>query len=231
MTVAVATTSPDALILTMDPAAVGVIVGTLFGGDPGMAAAAIERPLSPTEIEVASIVFEEIAKAMNGSGARALEIRLPLAPAITGAELQKQVLRDGPGVRMEFSVSTPASSGLISPTMPQRFLLKHRGAAGVPSGGGAAANWSQRFSDEVMRSAVDLQATMPLASMTLEQLAGLHEGQIIKLDEHSQSQAKLSARQKTLFVCEFGKLGQNYTVRIRHPFDAGQELMDGLLPA
>ena len=49
--------------------------------------------------------------------------------------------------------------------------------------------------------------------------------------QQAQSKALLSARQKTLFVCEFGKLGKNYTVRIRHPFDAGQDLMDGLLSA
>ena len=56
-------------------------------------------------------------------------------------------------------------------------------------------------------------------------------GQVIELEGDAQSQAKLSARQKTLFVCEFGKLGQNYTVRIRHPFDAGQDFIDGLVPA
>ncbi|RVC06359.1 flagellar motor switch protein FliM, partial [Mesorhizobium sp. M7A.F.Ca.CA.002.15.2.1] len=33
------------------------------------------------------------------------------------------------------------------------------------------------------------------------------------------------------FVCEFGKLGQNYTVRIRQPYDAGQDFIDGLMPA
>jgi flagellar motor switch protein FliM len=66
--------------------------------------------------------------------------------------------------------------------------------------------------------------------MTLGEIAMLQEGQIIELEENAQSQARLSARNMTLFVCEFGKLGQNYTVRIRHPFDAGQDLMDTLLP-
>jgi flagellar motor switch protein FliM len=31
-------------------------------------------------------------------------------------------------------------------------------------------------------------------------------------------------------VCEFGKLGANYTVRVRHPYDAGQQFIDGLFP-
>lgn len=80
-----------------------------------------------------------------------------------------------------------------------------------------------------MRSGVDLQATMPLARMTLGDVASLKVGQLIEFQADAQSQAKLSARQKTLFVCEFGKLGQNYTVRVRHPFDAGQDLMEGLV--
>jgi flagellar motor switch protein FliM len=71
---------------------------------------------------------------------------------------------------------------------------------------------------------------MPLARLTLGDLAGFEAGQIIEFEETAQSQARLSARDKTLFICEFGKLGQNYTVRIRHPYDAGQDFIDGLMP-
>ena len=72
---------------------------------------------------------------------------------------------------------------------------------------------------------------MPLARLTLGQIAGLQQGQIIAIDPAAQSSALLSARNKTLFVCEFGKLGQHYTVRVRHPYDAAQDFIDGLLPA
>ena len=231
MTIAASASSPDALVLTMDPQAVAVIVSALFGGDPDVAVAPIARGLSPTETEVATLVFEEIAKAVNGSGDRAFEFKLPLPAAISGADLKKHVIRDGPGVRAVFAVSTPAGSGKIALTMPQRVLLKHRGRNGAAqeSAAGPAAQWRQRFSEEVMRSTVDLQATMPLGRMTLAEVAGLHEGQVIEIEAEAQSQVRLSARQKTLFVCEFGKLGQNYTVRIRHPFDAGQDFIKGLM--
>lgn len=229
MTIAASASSPDALVLTMDPQAVAVIVSALFGGDPDVAVAPIARGLSPTETEVATLVFEEIAKAVNGSGDRAFEFKLPLPAAISGADLKKHVIRDGPGVRAVFAVSTPAGSGKIALTMPQRVLLKHRGGA-QEGAAGPSAQWRQRFSEEVMRSTVDLQATMPLGRMTLAEIAGLYEGQTIEIEAEAQSQARLSARQKTLFVCEFGKLGQNYTVRIRHPFDAGQDFINGLMP-
>jgi flagellar motor switch protein FliM len=231
MTIAASASSPDALVLTMDPAAVALLINALFAGDVDEPVEPIGRDLSPTEVEMATMVFEEIAKAVNGSGPRAFEFKLPLPMAITGTELRRHILRDGPAVRVAFSVSSSANAGNISLTMPQRVLLKHRGEGGAHvAGTQPEPDWQARFGEEVMRSNVDLQATLRLARMTLGDIAMLQEGQVIELDETAQAEAHLSARNKTLFVCEFGKLGQNYTVRIKHPFDAGQDLMDTLLP-
>lgn len=225
MMVAASPASPDALVMTMDPHAVALVVTALFGGDPGIAATPISRDLSPTETVVASRVFEEIARGMGGSGNKAFEIAFPPPRAISGTEMKKHILRDGPGVRIELAVSTPAGVGKVVLSIPQRLLKANPDA----QKGGVAGQFGQRFGEEVMRSGVELQATMPLARMTLGQIAGLQAGQIIEFEGDAQSQAKLSARQKTLFVCEFGKLGQNYTVRVRHPFDAGQDIMEGLV--
>lgn len=231
MTVAASASSPDALILAIDPQAMALVVHGLFGGDPDTAPAPIRRDLSPTELDVAAMVFEEIAKAVNGSGNRAFEFRLPLPRAMTGAELRKHILRDGPGVRVVFAVSTPAGAGQIVLTMPQRVLLKHRGDTVPGPGEPKASEWTNRFGEEILRSGVELQATMPLSTMTLGELAQIAVGQVLELDVEAPAQVKLSARRKTLFVCEFGKLGQNYTVRVRQPYDAGQDFIEGLLPA
>ncbi len=231
MTVAASASSPDALILSANPAAITLLVHALFGGDVDETLTPLDRDLSPTETEIASMVFEEIARAINGSGPRAFEFRLPLPSAISGADLKRHILRDGPAVRVVFSIASAANAGTIVLTMPQRVLLKHRGEAGAPAPAAEAeAEWQERFGEEVMRSTVNLEATLHLARMTLGEIAGLREGQVIELDDTAQTQARLSSRNKTLFMCEFGKLGQNYTVRIRHPFDAGQDLMETLLP-
>jgi len=233
MTVASSPSSPDALILLMDPAAIALVVGVLFGADADAPPLVVERPLSPTEVEVSGMAFEAVANAINGSGSRAFEFRMPLPGAITGEELGNLVIRDGPAVRVVFALGKAGQGGTLSLTMPQRVLLKHRSDGATFVGGAAApeSEWREKFNEEVMRSAVTLEATMPLTTVTLGQLAGIQAGQVIEFQEAAQSQAKLSARGKTLFVCEFGKLGQNYTVRIRHPYDAGKDLMDGLIPA
>jgi flagellar motor switch protein FliM len=229
MTIAASASSPDALALSIDTEAIAVVVSALFGGDPADPAAPIARALSPLELDVATQVFEQVAQALNGSGERALELRLPVPLAFTGTEMARHLLRDGPAVRVTLSIATAASRGAIALTMPQRVLLKHRGGTGMPAMETAQpADWRARFSEEVMRSTVTLEATMPLSRLTLGQIAGFAPGQVIELDETAQVNARLTARDRTLFVCEFGKLGQNYTVRIRHPFDAGQDFIDGL---
>ena len=223
---AASTSSPDMIVIAADPGALGLIVNAFFGADPAMAAPPIERALSATELHVASVLLEETAKAVGRSSNGAFEAKLPLPTVLAGADLRKFAVRDGPAARAVFTLTSPAGTGTVTLTLPQRLLLKPR----IDAAPGASPEWRARFGEEVMRSAVTLQATMPLARMTLGELACLQAGQLIEMDADAWMQAKLSARQKTLFVCEFGKLGQNYTVRVRHPFDAGQDLIDGLMP-
>ena len=231
MTIVASATSSDAMTVVIDAPAIAITVCTLFGGDPEMPASPIERDLSQIEVDVSTMVFQQVAQALNGSGRRSLDLRLPVSRATSGTEAKRHVLRDGAAVRIVFGISTPADSGTVTVTMPQRIVLASRDSAAGVSQDDHSASWRARFSEEVMRSTVALEATMPLARLTLGDLADFEIGQVIEFEETAQSQARLSARGKTLFVCEFGKLGQNYTVRIRHPYDAGQDFIDGLMPA
>ncbi|MER8445812.1 FliM/FliN family flagellar motor switch protein [Mesorhizobium sp. M1066] len=231
MTVIGSSASSDAMTLVIDAPAIAIMVCTLFGGDPDLPASPIERDLSQIEIDVSTMVFQQVAQALNGSGKRSLDLRLPAPRAMSGTEAKRYVLRDGAAIRIVLGISTPADSGTVTVTMPQRVVLASRDGAVPVSDDDHGPSWRARFSEEVMRSTVALEATMPLARLTLGELAGFQIGDVIEFEETAQSQARLSARGKTLFVCEFGKLGQNYTVRIRHPYDAGQDFIDGLMPA
>lgn len=232
LVVAASATSPDALMLIADSDAIALLVSALFGGDPDTPVMAIARPLTSIELELASVVFEATATALNGSGVRALSIKFPMAGALSGDDVRKLVIRDGPAVRISFKLVAPSGEGRFTVMMPQRVLLLHRGDA---SGGKVVAEqpeeqWRARFSEEVMRSAVRLEATIPLPRMTLGELSSLFVGQVIEMPETAPTSTRLSARHRTLFTCEFGKLGQNFTVRVIEPYDAGKEFIAGLMP-
>jgi flagellar motor switch protein FliM len=227
LTIAPSAISADALLLLIDADAIAILVSALFGGDPDMPAVPIGRELSPTELDVVNMVFHNVAAAVNGTGDRSLEIRFPIPPAITGEELQKQLLRDGPAARLVFEVSTPLNTGTMELFMPHRVLLWQRKDREADKG---AAAWGERLGEEIMRSTVRLDANVPLAAMTLGEIAGIRVGQVIEIPEAAQTETCLAARDRTLFVCEFGKLGEKYTVRVRHPFDPNQNFIDGLFP-
>ncbi len=228
MSIAAADTSPDALLMTMEPDALSLVLSALLGADDTLPLVPISRDLSPIEVDVAERLFDMFARALNGSGGRSLAVKFPLPRPITGGDIGKQVIRDGPGVSLAFELRLGANRGRVHVTMPQRILAQHRSEGTAPAQAGAAA-WRERFNEEIMRSAVQLDATMPLAKLTLGQLAALQPGQIIEMPADATTQTKLHAKDRTLFVCEFGKLGQNYTVRVAQPFDSQQEFMDGLL--
>jgi len=230
MSVVAAAASADALLMLLDADAIALIVGALFGADPEMPFIPIERDLSPTELEIADMTFRAAALAINGSGQRSLDIRLPLRPAVTGADLQKQILRDGPAVRIVFVISNGSGSGTLELYMPQRVLLKHRAGPGDSAGSVSSHIWSARFGEEIRRSSVRLDAVIPLARMTLGEIALLQPGQIVPMADATPGDTRLCARNKTLFTCEFGKLGQHYTVRIKQPYDENRDIIEGLLP-
>lgn len=138
--------------------------------------------------------------------------------------------RDGPAAILEFRIHSPLASGVISVLMPQRVLLTHRGDAMAENDSPlVASKWRARFSEEVMRSNVNLEATVPMSKFTLGEIAKWQVGQVIEMPDNAQAQTQLSARRKTIFVCEFGKLGNHFTVRVGQPFDAGKDFLDRLV--
>ncbi len=226
LTIASSAHSPDALMISVDAAAVSLLTSLLFGGSPLVGVSPINRPLSQVEAGICALFIQRIAEALNGAGTRAMHVRFPIAQPISGDERRKQAFRDGPSATLVYRLSTPGGEGRVRVTMPQRIVLAPRGD---DAKAGVGNEWQARFGGEVMRSMVTLKATVPLGRMTLGDIAALQPGQVIEMSAEAPGETRLAAKDKTLFVCEFGKLGQNYTVRIKEPFNAEAELMNGLL--
>lgn len=216
--------APDALLLVVDAGALALLVSAMFGGDPGLALPPIAREASAIEQDVAAAVLAELAQALNGSGG--LNLVLPLPAMVSGAAARKTAFRDGPAVRITLRLVSPAASGEIHLFVVQRVLLQRRDG---PSATGEG-EWGPRIGEEIMRSGVVLEAVMPMGRFTLGAIAAFAPGSVVPFEPGAQTEARLLVRGRTLYLCEFGRLGAQYTVRIREPFDAAQDFMDGLLP-
>jgi flagellar motor switch protein FliM len=231
LTVGSSKASPDALSIRLEAKAIAVLVNALFGAEAEVGAGGIDRDLSPVEIEVANLVCRLLAVAYNGFNGPAQRLKLPLPSVASGDGLKEFAVRDGPGLRIDFAIGAEAERGLVSLFMPQRIVLQ-RGeeeAADPAVAEAQSAEWAARFNEEVMRARVTLQATLSVGRMTLGQVAAFRRGQVIELSRTAPTETRLSARNKQLFVCEFGRLDENYTVRIRTPVAEGQDIIDGLV--
>ena len=231
LTVGASTSSPDALSIRLEARAIAVLVNTLFGAEAEVAAGGIDRDLSPVEVEVANLVCRLLAVAYNGSNAPAHRIKLPLPAVVSGDGLKEFAVRDGPGLRIDFVIGSELERGRISLFLPQRIVLRRGGdeAADPDLADAVSAEWAARFNEEVMRARVTLQATLSVGRMTLGQVAAFRRGQVIELSRSAPTETRLSARNKQLFVCEFGRLDENYTVRIKTPVAESQDIIDGLV--
>jgi flagellar motor switch protein FliM len=227
LTVAPSANSPDALLISMDAGAVSLLTALLFGAGSDAPVAQIARPLSAMETDISAAVFQCVAESLNGSGTRALNVRFPLPRPIAGEDRRKQVHRDGPSARLVYRVFTEGGSGLLCVTMPQRVVLAPRGGEDAAAGG---SDFQARFGGEIMRSRVSVQATIPMGTLTLDEVASLFEGQVLEMPADAPGDTKLASKDKTLFICEFGRLGGHYTVRVKHPFDPEADLINHLLP-
>lgn len=230
VTIAASKVSPDALAIRIDEQAIAIFVNALFGAEPDMGAGRLGRELSPVEVEVANLVCRLFAAAFNGLSTPAQQVKLPLPSVLSGDNLRGTALRDGPAVRIDYQVGGEPEAGRISLYMPQRVILR-RGADSAEPGESDAqtSEWTARFNEEVMRSKVKLEATMPVGKMSLGSIAALRKGQVIELAKSAPTETLLSAKNKLLFVCEFGRLEQNYTVRIKGPADSEKDDISGLL--
>ena len=119
-----------------------------------------------------------------------------------------------------FRIHSPVASGVISVLMPQRVLLTHRadGVAEVDSPL-VASKWRARFSERGHALQGQARGDSPACELYPgrdSHLAG--SARPSKCPGNAQAQTRLSARRKTIFVCEFGKLGNHFTVRVRQPF-------------
>lgn len=220
----------DTAFMALDADALALVVCAMFGGDPGLGLAPIARDPSAIEVEVAATLFAALAEALNEGGALGLE--LPLPEIKTGGEARKFAPRDGPAARITLRLAAGGHGGDVTLIVLQRILLGRRGAtlaANAPQGAGSTGAGGG-IGGEVMRSAISVEATMPLARTTLGAVSGFAVGQVVAFDDGALAQARLLVRGKPIFSGEFGRLGASYTVRVREPFSEAKDFMDTLLP-
>lgn len=209
------------------------LMETLLGAQAEFIAEPIKRPLSNIEIDLAVMLFERFANVLR-SGVNAAGGFEPIFERPHNWESRPKPDKDhideyAAFIHMSIKLGKITSDfGLV---IPQKALLKTRVTAPKSKGqvSKARKEWAEQLAIQVRKSHVTLEARVNLESLTLKTVAKLAVGDVIPFLEKGDITVDVSANGKELYACEFGRAGEQYTVRIKSTHSSDNEILRHLI--
>jgi flagellar motor switch protein FliM len=205
----------------------------MLGADPSTIEQPAERPLSEIELDLATMVFERLANVLrsgvNAPGGFEAMLERPHNADDRKAPEPDAPVEYGASIRMTIEIGKVTSEiGLI---IPQRALLKTKVVAPKSKGQIAKSKqeWADRIKEQVRRSPVTLEARVKLQSLALKTISRLAAGDVIPFEDKKDVKVQVSANGKDMYVCEFGRSGERYTVRVKDNISTEDEILNHLL--
>jgi flagellar motor switch protein FliM len=220
------------ILIGLDDQLVFATVEALFGGDSSEPPVPTGRPLSTVETDVAQIMFEQSAKALQTAFSAFVETTFKFERMETRVDFANVVPRSSFAVMASIQLRILDRDGEMFIVIPQSGLTAIRQSLGRDVANDTATRdprWSRQIRDEISRTEVAIRAVIEEKSFCLEDIAALQVGQILKLQATARSRVKLESSDHALFWCQLGQADGRYTLRIEEPVDQEQEFLDDIL--
>lgn len=220
-------------LMTCSNGFVIALMESLLGATPDAIEPPADRPLSIIELDMAAMMFEKIGSVLR-SGVNIQGNFETIIEKPQNAEDRTKAAADyadqyAAAIRMKIALGPV--SGEFTLIIPQKALLKTtivfpKSKNGL---GKAQKEWAEHLGEQVRRSQVTLEARIRLQTLTLRTISKLAAGDVIPFLDTEEVQVDLSANGKDLYVCEFGKSGANYMVRVKDNVSSDDEILRHLM--
>lgn len=209
------------------------LMETLLGAQAEFIAEPIKRPLSNIELDLAVMLFERFANVLR-SGVNAPGGFEPIFERPHNWEKRPKPDKDHVdefAALIQMSVKLGKITSEFALIIPQKALLKTKVTAPKSKNqvSKARKEWAEQLANQVRKSQVTLEARVSLESLTLMTVAKLAPGDVIPFLEKGDITVDVSANGKELYACEFGRAGEQYTVRIKSTHSSDNEILRHLM--
>ncbi|WEX88125.1 FliM/FliN family flagellar motor switch protein [Sinorhizobium garamanticum] len=205
------------------------LVEALLGAEPTSIGEPQPRSMSQIEIDVAVPIFEKIADVLR------LAVNAPggVEPVVSRPYNSETRPKPDPAMEDIYAASIDMTIGLgpvlstFSVIVPQSVLLKTQivPVKGAGQGNKTKTEWTEQLEEQVRRSAVTLEARVRLESLTLDTISRLQPGDVIPFHDGQDVRVEVNANGRELYVCEFGRSGAKYTVRVKDTHGSEQDIL------
>jgi flagellar motor switch protein FliM len=221
------------LVLSCDSPVIITLMEILLGAPPTTIDEPKPRTLSNIELDVASMVFEKIADVLKSavSAAGGFEPSVGRPYNATERPAADPDVEDVFGACINVTMGLGPVLSTFSIIVPQKALLKT--TVVFPKGIGQARKakgaWGEQLEQQVRRSAVNLEARIKLQSLTLDTISRLQPGDVIPFQDAKDVRVEINANGRDLYICELGRSGARYTVRIKDTHGSESDILHHLM--
>ncbi|HKZ95904.1 MAG TPA: FliM/FliN family flagellar motor switch protein [Hyphomicrobiaceae bacterium] len=220
------------ILIGLDRRFVFSVIEAAFGGDGSTTPFESERPFTSLEIRLAKRVFEFAIPAFQEFLQPISQATFELEKVETRVDFQILGQHDIPIVVVQILFQVMDNGGRMFVLIPQSALQPirkrlERVRYQEPAHGDP--DWARRMQDGVVRADVTLEGTLDGPELTLDELADLHVGQIIRLAADTQSLVALECEGEQLFWCKLGQAKSYFTLIVDSAVDPKQEFFSGLI--
>jgi flagellar motor switch protein FliM len=190
------------------------------------------RPLSKIELDVAAMIFDRVSGVLSTAVGDGNGYEPVIGPAynVEGRKATADGSEDTFAATVKMSVGIGPVLSTFYLVAPQQALLKSKIEPPRPASiAKSRKEWSDQLSEQVRRSKVTLQARIRLESQTLDTVSRLQAGDIIPFHDANDVRVDVSANGSKLYVCEFGRSGARYTVRVKDTYGSEDELLQHII--
>jgi flagellar motor switch protein FliM len=220
------------IIIGCDRRFVFALVEAMFGGDGKEAPYDGDRPFSAIEIRSMKEAFGLTASALQTLFAPIDRTAFSLERIETRLDASTLGLGDVPAVMAHLVVQVLDGGGRLFVLMPQTALAPFRKQferERPPEMPPHDPVWTRQMHSEIGRAEVVLSGIMDGPSLTLEAIAALAVGHVLKLNATPESLLTLESDGKAFFRCRLGQSKGLFTVRIEQSVDEHQVVLSELV--
>jgi flagellar motor switch protein FliM len=220
------------IVLGLDRRFIFSLIDAAFGGDGSMAAFESDRPFTSLEARLARSVFSIVIPELE-------ELLNPITPVNFDIEkletkLDFQILgqTDVPVIAVQILFQILDNGGRMFMIIPQsalypiRKLLERTRAL---DGTSVDPEWQKKMQDGLASSTMLLKGVLEGPEMTLDELAALEPGQILRLDADTKSLIALECQDERIFWCRLAQSKSQFALVVEQPIDRQKELVADLI--
>jgi flagellar motor switch protein FliM len=220
------------IVVGLDRRFVFSLIDAAFGGDGSMPPFESDRPFTSLEARLARSVFNIIIPEFEDLLNTITPVNFDLEKLETKLDFQILGQTDIPVIAVQILFQILDNGGRMFLIIPQAALhpiRKQLERTRALDGTNADPDWQRKMQDGLASSDMVLKGVLEGPQMTLDQLAALEPGQILRLNADTKSLIALECQDERIFLCRLAQSKSQFALVVEQPIDRQKELVADLI--